>query len=198
MISPQQIETVARFRSEPISGLTIDFEPLSEDNLSDVVFLRNQDHARYYLNQQSLITCEDQRRWYESYVNRNNDLYWCIVNKNHEVVGTVRLYDITEKSCEHGSFIIGEQYTMGTPYALEAMIMSLQFGFESLRLEYIECNDKADNANMNSISKRFGFKFINQHNIGGLAYNHYILYRDECKTDKYIPVLHHYVERDTI
>ena len=192
-LTATQSGLLKRFRSETIPGMSIDLIPLTSEHLGDVVRLRNQDSSRYNLNQSYSITMESQREWFSRYEQRDNDIYWCIGDKAGRIVGTVRLYDIDETNCEHGSFIIGEEDSMGSPFALEAMIMSLDFGFKTLGLETIECNDRCDNRNMNSITKRFGFKLKGQKEINGVPYNHYVLTKDDSKTSKYVPLLQRYM-----
>ena len=192
-ITAPQSEQIKKYREEVFPGTTIDLVPLSPEYLGDVVRLRNQDNSRYNLNQSYAITLESQSEWYQRYLDRDNDIYWCIADKGGRIVGTVRLYDIDGTNCEHGSFIIGEEDSMGSPYALEAMILSIDFGFNVLGLETIECNDRCDNKNMNSITKRFGFVQVGNRDINGVQYNHYILKRAESRTSKYSPLLQKYV-----
>lgn len=59
-----------------------------------VVKLRNTERSRYYLNQDYMLTYEMQNKWYEPYLTKDTDIYWCIFNKNGEFVGTTRTYDI--------------------------------------------------------------------------------------------------------
>ena len=192
-MNTEQKDTISRYRNEPYRGLSIDLVPIDESMLADIVRLRNQENSKYYLNQRGDLCIEQQAEWYDRYVGRDNDIYWCIRNKSGEIVGTVRLYDITDDRCEHGSFIVDEKYAMGAPYALEAMILSLDFAFKELKLRLVDCNDRQDNANMNSISRRLGFVFQEKHEINGVLYNHYILSEEGCKTDKYRPLLEKYV-----
>ena len=197
-MNEKQTKLIQKYRNEVFPGLSTNLVPISSEYLKNIVYLRNQDHSKYYLNQPQNITLESQNKWYEQYLKRDNDIYWCIEDKENNIVGTVRLYDITENNCEHGSFIIGKEYTMGSPFALEAMILSLDFAFKTLNLDTVECNDRADNSNMNSITKRFGFLFDEKRIINGVEYNHYVLKKENCKTAKYLPLLQKYIEGDSV
>ena len=86
--------------------------PLNEKFLPDIVRLRNQDRSKYYLNQNLVLTLDMQKKWYNDYLKRLNDIYWCIQNKEGIIIGTIRLYDITKSDCNQGSFILDENYSM--------------------------------------------------------------------------------------
>ena len=194
-LTKNQIEKITNYRKVPYRGISIDLVPLGLHNLDAVTKLRNQEHSKYYLNQQFDLTLDDQKKWFDKYQKRLEDIYWCIANKENQIVGTVRLYDITQMSCEHGSFIVDQQYTMGTPYALEAMILSLDFAFEVLELKNVECNDRHDNTNMNSITRRFGFKYDKINVINGVEYNHYNLMKDDYDSTKYKNLLKKFMSK---
>ncbi len=188
-------EIIKKYRNEIIEGLCIDLCPLNEDVLPEVVRLRNQERCRYFLNQSMELTLDMQHEWYENYLLRNNDIYWCVREKNGAIIGTIRLYDITEKSCVQGSVIIDEDYSMGMPYALEAMIMSLEFAFNILKVEDVINEDRCDNAMMNSVSKKLGFKFQKVVEIRGIPYNSYTLRKEYAKIDKYKNSLEKFMNR---
>lgn len=178
-------QKVLNLRNNPIIGQCIDLVPINEDFLPEIVRLRNQEKSKYYLNQQMDLSLEMQRLWYENYLKRDNDIYWCAVTKDCRVVGTYRLYDITEDMCEGGSFIIDESCTMGMPFALETYILSLETAFEVLDLVTVINTDRKDNKNMNSMSKKLGFVFEKEVEINGVVFNRYILKRKNSKIEKY-------------
>lgn len=190
-----QQEVVTKYRNEIIEGLCIDLIPVSKELLHDVVRLRNQDKSRYFLNQSMMLTLEMQTEWFHNYLNRMDDIYWCVREKKGAIIGTVRLYNITSKSCEHGSLIIDENYSMGLPYALETVVRSLEFAFRNLGVEEIINDDRCDNAMMNSMTKKMGFKFQKVIDIGGVPYNHYVLSTEDSKIEKYKANLESFMNR---
>lgn len=192
-----QIKIVQNYKTEIILGQSIDFVPLNEEHLQRVVELRNQDRSRYFLNQSENLSFEKQKEWYEKYKERTDDLYWCIRNKENIVVGTIRLYNITDKSCNHGSFIIDEKYSFGTPYALEAQILSLEFAFQKLKVKRIINDNREDNIKVNSISQRMGFHFEKEIEIRGIKYMHYILEEKDSRTSEYKVILDQFMKRRT-
>lgn len=190
-----QEEIVKKYRDTIIEGKCIDLVPLKEALLPMVVELRNQKRSRYFLNQSILLTLDMQKDWYNKYLERFDDIYWCIRNKENVMIGTVRLYDITEEACIQGSLIIDEKYSMGMPYALEAEILTIDFAFHVLNVNKVINDDRHDNKMMNSITKKMGFTFEKMIEIDGVPYKYYILEKSDSKTDKYKAILEEFMNR---
>ncbi len=188
-------EIITRYRKQPLIGECIDMIPINKDCLAEIVRLRNQERSVYYLNQGHKLTLQAQQEWFAGYLTRNNDLYWCIYDKNGTAIGTNRLYDVSEVCCTQGSFIIDENYSMGMPYALESMLLSLEFAFDCLGVKKIINEDRCDNAMMNSITKKFGFILTETVDIRGIKYNHYELVKENARLEKYRKVLEAFVRR---
>ena len=126
-------EIITRYRKQSL---------INKDCLAEIVRLRNQERSVYYLNLGHKLTLQAQQEWFAGYLTRNNDLYWCIYDKNGTAIGTNRLYDVSEVCCTQGSFIIDENYSMGMPYALESMLVSLEFAFDCLGVKKIINEDE--------------------------------------------------------
>ncbi len=188
-------QSIMEFREKTIKGKCIDLVPVKEDHLARIVELRNQEKSRYFLNQPQLLTFETQKEWYEKYAERNNDIYWCIQNKNGIIVGTIRIYDITEDSCNHGSFIIDESYAMGNPYALEAQIITLEFAFQELHVHKIINDNRIDNEKVSAISCKMGFHYEKEIEIHNVKYLRYVLEEKDINTNKYKLVLDKFMKR---
>ena len=116
-------------------------------------------------------------------------MYWTIKYKNGLVIGTNRLYDITENKCVQGSLMIDTLYSRTAHFAVEGILLSLDFAFEVLGVKTIVNEDRHDNKNMNSLSRRFGFQFLRETDIRGVAYNYYELQPDNYKRDAVMEVL---------
>lgn len=190
-----QEDIVKEYRQKVITGLCLNLVPLNEKILPDIVRLRNQDRSRYYLNQNLILTLDMQKKWYDDYLKRLNDIYWCIQNKEGIIIGTIRLYDITKNDCNQGSFILDENYSMGLPYALETELITLDFAFNILKIKEVINEDRIDNKMMNSISKKMGFKFEKKINIRDIEYNRYILKEEDLKLERYRQNLNIFMNR---
>lgn len=188
-------EIVKEYRSKLVYGRIVDLSPVQEEDLADIVRMRNDPKMMYFLNQSNIISLEDQKEWYHNYERRTNDLYWTIKDKSGKVVGTNRLYDITDDKCVQGSLMIDTKYSRTAPFAIEGILLSLDFAFNVLDVKTIVNEDRNDNKNMNSLSRRFGFHFLHETNIRGVTYNYYELLRENYKHDEIIEVLDLWLSR---
>ncbi len=166
---------IAEYRKRRLEGKLTDLLPLSRNDSENIVKLRNQDKNRLLLTQIQELSIEDQNKWYDAYAMRNDDIYWCIYDKKHQFIGTTRLYNIEKNICEHGSFMVDEEYAEGAPYALEALILTMDFAFDVLHIDHV-CNEcRTDNKIMNNLSKRLGFVFQKKTVLRGIEHNYYLL-----------------------
>ena len=182
-------EIVAEYRQKDLTGKIVDMSPVTEKDLVDIIRMRNDPKMMYYLNQPMEITLDSQKAWFEKYRERMDDLYWTIKDKDGLVVGTNRLYDITADKCVQGSLMVDTRYSRTAPYAAEAIMLSLDFAFDVLGVQTIVNEDRHDNKNMNSLSRRFGFQFLLETDIRGVAYNYYELQKETYMRDAVMEVL---------
>lgn len=188
-------DTIAEYRTKDLSGKIVDLSPVKKEDLSSIVRMRNDSKMMYYLNQPKEITMDSQKVWYSKYEERTDDLYWTIKDKSGLVIGTNRLYDITEDKCIQGSLMIDTQYSRTAPFAVEGILLSLDFAFDVLGVTTIVNENRHDNKNMNSLSRRFGFQFLRETDIRGVAYNYYELQPDTYKRDVVMEVLDLWLNR---
>ena len=186
---------VAEYRQKDLQGKIVDLSPVTENDLTDIIRMRNDPKMMYYLNQPMQITLDSQKAWYEKYKERADDLYWTIKNKDGQVIGTNRLYNVTTDRCEQGSLMIDTRYSRTAPFAVEGILLSLDFAFDVLNVKTIVNEDRHDNKNMNSLTKRFGFQFLRKIDIRGVSFNYYELQRDNYKRDEIEEVLNLWLER---
>lgn len=188
-------DIVAVYRKKDIVGQIINLSPVNEDDLSGIVRMRNDHKMMYYFNQSMEITLEGQKEWYYKYLQRNDDLYWAIKDKNETLIGAIRLYDILPDRCEQGSCMIDSKYSRTAPFAVEAIMLSIDFAFDILGVKTIVNENRYDNKNMNSLSRRFGFKKVNEVNIRDIMYNYYELTKSTYKKDDIVEVLNLWMSR---
>lgn len=188
-------EIIAEYRHKDLTGKIVDMSPVTEKDLVDIIRMRNDPKMMYYLNQPMEITLDSQKAWFEKYQERTDDLYWTIKDKDGLVVGTNRLYDITADKCVQGSLMVDTRYSRTAPYAAEAIMLSLDFAFDVLGVETIVNEDRHDNKNMNSLSRRFGFQFLRETDIRGVTYNYYELQRNTYKREEIEEILNLWLSR---
>ncbi len=190
---------IAKSRKKTITGKLIDLVPFSSSDAANVAAMRNRDRNTYFFNQSIQLTEEDQLAWYEKYLTRDDDIYWCIYTKDHDFIGTVRLYnvDADSDSCEHGSFMVDEEKAEGAPYAIEALLLSIDFAFDTLQVHKMINQDRVDNKVMNNLSKRLGFKQQKTTIINGAEYNYYLLLMEDYKSKRsaFAQIIDYWMER---
>lgn len=179
-------DIVREYRNKKIVGVCVELIPLSDEYAEDIVRLRNEPRNMYCLHQTHTVTVEDQLRWYDSYLERDNDLYWCILDRSGGFIGTVRIYGIDpdEDICEHGSFIIDEKAAFGPPFAVEAMLLSLDFAFDVLKSGRVLNDTRDDNTVMNRINSRLGFEFYRENILNGDRYSYRYLTSDKYSANR--------------
>ncbi len=91
--------------------------------------------------------------------------------------------------------MVDTRYSRTAPYAAEAIILSLDFAFDVLGVQTIVNEDRHDNKNMNSLSRRFGFQFLRETDIRGVTYNYYKLRRDTYKRGEIQEILDLWLSR---
>ena len=170
-------DIVQEYRKKRIEGKLVDLVPFTWVDADRVIEIRNREKNRYYLNQSYLITRESQAKWYERYLEKYDDVYWCVYTKDNHFIGTVRIYNIdSEKNiCDQGSLMLDEEYATVGPYAIEVELLSLDFVFNVLRIRTVVNEDRADNKIMNNLTKNLGFRYVKNTQIGGVDYKYYLL-----------------------
>ncbi|MCX8505777.1 MAG: GNAT family N-acetyltransferase [Alphaproteobacteria bacterium] len=100
-----------------------------------------------------------QEAWLEKYRNDNEQVYFIILNKQHERVGTVRLYDIKNDSFCWGSWILKD----GTPssYAIESALLVYHFAL-SLGFEKAHFHVRKGNQSVWKFHERFGAQKVEE------------------------------------
>ena len=186
---------IAEHRNSDIAGRIVDLSPVTEKDLSEIIRMRIDPKMMYYFNQPQEISLIDQQEWFRKYQQRTDDLYWTIKNKDGLIVGTNRLYNVTSDKCYQGSLMVDTRYSRTAPFSVEAIMLSLDFAFNVLGVHTVINENRHDNKNMNSLSKRFGFKFIHEVDIRGVVYKHHELYRENYKREDIESVLNLWLSR---
>lgn len=193
-------EIIEQYRTKRIEGKCIDLVPYSTKDNESIVELRNRPKNMYFLAQAGKLDLNSQNKWYEQYSRLNNDIFWCIYNKNQEFIGTIRIYKIDDEKdiCTQGSFLIDEEKVDEAPYSLEAEIMSLDFAFDILNMAKVINEDRADNKVMNNLSKKIGFIFQKNTVVNGVDYKLYHLNRNDYlrSKDKFQKVIDYWSNRN--
>jgi len=115
--------------------------PLEELDLEVVRQWRNQDHIRSNFINSDYITREKQKKWYQDYIQRDDDLMFVIEDTGvfKCPVGTVALYHIDRINlrAEFGRLMIGHQGAGRKGFAYKATRLLCHFAFKTLGLKEI-------------------------------------------------------------
>jgi diamine N-acetyltransferase len=146
-----------------IKGKNVVLRPLKESDIEMIRIWRNQEHIRESFLNNSIITEDQQKVWYKSYVNNMNDFMFIIEEKNNNrltPIGTIALYnlDLNHKSAEFGRLLIGESKGTGKGYGQEATKLLCKFGFLELGLNKIYLKVFQKNLRALNIYLSCGFK----------------------------------------
>lgn len=196
MTSQTDIErTVSEYRNKKIEGKVIDLVPLGVQDLPDVVKLRNHPKMMHFFHQEYQLTLDMQKAWFEKYLERKNDLYWKICSKDGAFLGAIRVYDITPEIADQGSTMLDPDRSMGGPEAAEALLLCLEFLFDKVGVERIINDNREDNKNMNSLSRRLGFEYLHDIEIRGVKFRHYELVKEKLRRDPIQKIIDMWVSR---
>ena len=164
MNSDKLREQISELRDKNLEGHFISLIPYEDKYAEDVVELRDQANCRYYTDSVNYdFTVESQNKWYREYLKKDNDLYYCIIDKKTGAfAGTIRIYkiDFEERSCELGSAALSDTAPKDIPYMTEAYVLVNDLAFDTLGLEYIYFEVKKDNKHVQSLDKRFGAEYL--------------------------------------
>ena len=119
--------------------------PMSVEDSESYRILRNQNENRARFFNTSVISKEQQLKWYDSYLANDSELMFSIF-ENGIFIGGVGIYDINiiSKSAEIGRIIIDKSIAGGKGYA-SVVIKELCEIARSLGINILYANIKSDN-----------------------------------------------------
>ena len=196
----KEVNLVNYYRHHILGGSFVDLVPVSEKYAKDIVNLRNTERVYHNLNQPYKLTEEMQLKWIDEYYKRDNDIYWCILDKNGVFIGTYRVYDIDFDTsvAEIGSTIIYEDRAKERPYMIEATLMVYHLAFDVLNIRKIIAHIRYDNEKVRSFDKRLGSHETDTIFLTGIAYITTELEKNNFEDDKLERILSHWRRRENI
>lgn len=199
MDNKERKSKILELRKKDIIGKCVILRPATSRYAKDIMNIRNKPKNMYMFNQDYLITVESQTKWFNEYEKTTDDIYWCVLDKNEQFIGTIRLYGIDENGeyCEEGSYVIDEEVANEAPYAVEAKMLALDVAFDTLQIKKMINDNRKDNNIMNNIDNQLGFDKGYVIKIRGVDYLHRILLADNyCNNrDKFSKLVDYWSER---
>ena len=132
----------------------IKITPPRGDEHGYLVKLRNDNRDLFFDNRK--ITLKSHLEWYNNLT--ANDFFFIIKFRDGTPLGTISLYNITNKTGEYGRFVIEEKYR-GNGYGKRAMRLLMAFA-ESCGLNYIYGDIFGFNVSAINLDIDLGFKYI--------------------------------------
>lgn len=115
------------------------FRPVTIEDAEFIVKLRNLPHVKKMVHGTS-TSVEDQRKWIDDYLQRDNDYYWIIETKEGIPVGTTSLYNYKPETnqIESGRWV--KIPNMEEVTSLSDHVLFKDFAFNILRVSRIVCD----------------------------------------------------------
>lgn len=134
-----------------IEGKYVNLRSVEEKDAAFTLSLRQDPQLTKYLPKLD-ITLEQQINWIKKQRTIEGDYYFVIENKEGKSIGVIGVYDVTEKSSETGRIAV-----VGTSFeSIEAQLLSFDFAFDILKVEYTVNYVMADNVHALRFSQMFG------------------------------------------
>lgn len=123
--------------------------PISEEDIEQMRVWRNLEFNRKWFTYSSEIDPESQKKWYKSYLAKEDDYMFAIdeIGELNRMIGTVAIYDIDKATgmAECGRFLIGDAAVKGKGLGKISMILCLHLGFKYLGVKKYHADVYIDN-----------------------------------------------------
>ncbi len=138
--------------------------PLTEDDIESLRIARNKE--RFNFNNNNLIDASSQKRWFESYLNSDNDIMFKIVHRDKPdtFIGAIAVYNIDyEKGIgEIGRTVIDKDVNSESGLGLDATKAVCLFSFVVLGLKKVYGSQLKTNSRMLKVNSRAGYYIIGE------------------------------------
>ncbi len=147
-------------KPKKVVGNNLVFRGAQKEDAAFILELRTDSKKAAHLSKTS-IDLKEQEAWLEKYSNDSGQVYFIIINRQDERVGTVRVYDIKNDSFCWGSWIL----KVGTPtsHAIESALLVYHFAL-SLGFEKAHFDVRKGNKSVWTFHERFGAKKVEETN----------------------------------
>lgn len=137
--------------------MKIEFLPIEESHLETIRKWRNSEEVNKYMYNENYITAEQQRNWYESIVATKDEKHW-IVQSDDKYVGVVNIKKIDRiNGNAEWAFYLGDIESRGKGAGVLIEYMLLDYAFNELKLNKLNCAVLSFNDKVIELHKKFGF-----------------------------------------
>lgn len=150
---------------ETITGLTVYMRSVVPDDAQATFYMRSDASKTKYMHAVS-GTVEDQRNYIISQQNKPGDYLFTVFDYSNKIIGMRGIYNVTEESCDSGRTIgYGDAFQN-----MEAIILGLDFAFDTLGVKKVYMDAAADNKSVRGIQIQLGAKEYKRGYIEGFDY----------------------------
>jgi hypothetical protein len=144
-----------------VIGRTLEFRNVEETDAAFIISLRGNKTKGEHLNSGSL-RIHDQKKWISEYQKKIDQAYF-IIESQGQKIGTVRLYDASEKSFCWGSWVLAQN----APFAssIESVLMVYDYAINVLGFSKSHFDVRKKNAKVCSFHESFGAVRKNEDDI---------------------------------
>lgn len=146
--------------------------PLAWDDIEQLRIWRNDSSKTQYLRKLKMITPEMQAKWYENYLDNQDEVIFAIVETEelNRIVGSVALYNFNGSEAEVGKIQIGDEEAHGKGFGKVSLVMAMLIGFRKLGLSKIVGAVHRDNIAAHKNDMQIGFQIVGNHpaSMGGI------------------------------
>ena len=136
--------------------------PLEETDIEQLRVLRNKE--RQYFNSTKIITGEEQKNWYLTYLNRDDDIMFKVVRTGNEeeFIGAIAVYAINYKdaTAEVGRTVIDKLKAPEKGIGMDATKAVCLFAFDVLKIKKIVATVLKNNERIIKVDTRAGFYVV--------------------------------------
>lgn len=143
----------------------VELKPLQYEDIELLRTWRNDSKNSKYLRKISYITQEQEKRWFQSYIQNQNELIFGIYETKilNRLVGSVSLYNFQNGECELGKILIGDALAHGHHVGLFAVRGTLDIAFRQLSMKRVYLHVYRDNIAALKIYRQVGFCVSDEH-----------------------------------
>ena len=150
-----------------LEGLMVDLRSVMPEDAEATYRMRSDaDKVRYM--HKITGTVEDQRRYIENQMKKENDYLFLVTNKAGEPIGMRGIYDVTPEHATSGRTIgYGDAFQN-----MEALLAGFDFAFDVLGVDYILMDAAAENDSVRGIQRQIGAVEYDRRFLQDLGYEY--------------------------
>jgi RimJ/RimL family protein N-acetyltransferase len=149
-------------QSESLQGKFVNLREIKLEDAEFVLKLRCDEKKSKYLHKTE-NNLQKQIDYIKRYLDKDNEWYFIIENKQHRPIGTVRIYDVKGKQFTGGSWLMEEGATANE--VLEGSLLVRNYAFNVLGFEKDFYDVRKENKKVLRFHKICGAKIVGESDI---------------------------------